>query len=467
MKEVKSIFKNKNAFSTVEIILSIAVFSLVILGVSSALSYSLHAQADANQESKANFLLEEALEATGNIKDSSFANLINGTYGLAIISGRWAFAGTSDSVDGYSRSVTVTTVDTNTRDVVATITWNRKSGGSRSITATQRFTDWERVITPPNNWALLSVQSTLNLTSGTDALRVKSNGNYVYVAKIGSSANFTVVDVTNLSAPVERGTISVLGTISDMAVSGNYVYLSSSDNNAEITIVNVTNPLSPTIASTINLNGNSDASGVWVVGTTLFITRVVSGGADGELLAYNITNPSTPTLISQVQFASNHSRVVVDGNFLYTTSNANNAESNIYNITNPAAITYSSGLDLPTGNDATNVAYYGNAIALNQLNTLRLVNVTNPLAPVLLGSYSPGGTIFSIWGDPSRSYIFMSTSGSPQFRVLNVSNPLSVSIVGSLTYTGNLSDIYFDSTLDRVFAVGSNDTQELVIYRPN
>lgn len=464
MQEVKYHSKNKRGFSSIEVILAIVLLSLILLSLASSLSYGIFSQSQANEENKANFLLEEGLEAVSNIKDSAFSNLANGTYGLSISGGNWIFLGTSDSVDGYTRSVQISTIDTNTRQALVTVNWTANGGAGRSINATQRFTDWERVIAPSASWASPSAQSTVDMTGTVDGILVETAGNFAYVVRSGSSSNFSIYNITNLSAPAIQSTISVTGTITDIEISGNYVYLSSTDNTNEIQIINVTNPASP-VRTNFGLNGTADANGIDIIGTNLYIVRTNS--AEPELIIYNITNPIAPTLLGSIQDANTPSKIIVDGSYAYLSSSANNAELTVYNISNPASITFASGLDLAGSTDATRLAWYGNRIAIIQGTNLQLVNVANPLAPALLGTYAAGVTGTWISGDSTNSYIFFTSAASPHFRVIIVSNPASPTVLGSLTYGGTLNNVYYDSVLDRAFAVGTANAAEFLIYRPN
>lgn len=465
MHEDKLTSKNLKAFSSVEIILAIVLLGLTVLAIASSLSFGIFSQSQANQEAKANFLLEEGVEAVSNIKDSAFTNLVNGTYGLSISGGNWVFLGSSDTVDGYTRNVQVSTIDTNTRQVVVTVSWTANGGLPRSINVTQRFTDWERVIAPPLSWSTPSAQSTIDISGTTDGILVETLGNFAYVVRSGSSSNFTVFDITNLSSPIQLGTISVSGTRTDIEVSGTNVYLSGTDNSQELIIVNVSNPSSLSFTNITNLPGNADANGLDVVGNRLYIVRATS--SDPELVVYDITNPSAPTLLGSIQDPNTLSKIIVDGSYAYIASSANSGELTIYNISNPASITFTSGLDLSSSTDGTRLAWYGSRIAVVQGAFIRLVNVANPLAPALLGSYVAGTTATWISGDATNNYIFFTASGSPHFRVINVTNPLSPTVLGSQTYGGTLTNVYYDSVLNRAFVTGNGDFSEFIIYRPN
>lgn len=464
MQKDKFHFKIKG-FSTVEVILALAIISIISLSLASSLSYGIFSQSQANLENKANFLLDEGLEAVANIKDSSYFNLTNGTYGLALTGGTWGFLGSSDSVDGFTRTIQISTIDTYTKQAVVTVNW-QNSSGNRSIHGTARYTNWERPTALSELWTNTSVQATVNLSGNADGIEILQLGTKVFVARSGSTNNFWVIDITDLSNPLIQGSISIAGTISDLAAYGNYVYASSANNSNELYIINVSNPSSLS-ATSINLNGNANANGLFVQNDRLYLTRAAS--TEPELYVYDVSAPATPNLLGSAENASTTYKLFVEGDYAYIASSANNAELTIYNISNSASPVFASGLNLTGNTNATDVAWYGNKIMVMQGLNLFPVDVSNPLAPTVL---NPLGIVLlatsnAISGDVSDQYIFTVDSLSPQLEIYDLTNPLVPTVVDSEITGGNLNGIFYSSDFNRAFAVGSDDTAELIIYRPN
>ena len=75
--------------------------------------------------------------------------------------------------------------------------------------------------------------------SGTTARGVDVSGNYAYIA--GIRAGVRVMDITNLSLPVEASYFNTPGFAYDVTISGNYAYIADDDRG--IRIINITNPL--------------------------------------------------------------------------------------------------------------------------------------------------------------------------------------------------------------------------------
>ncbi len=138
--------KQKNAFGTngfslIEIILSsglLAMFALAFLGV---LGFSQESTLRAGQRSRAIFLVEEGLEAARNIRDESFSNLAVGNHGITSTN-KWVFAGQTDIVENFTRSVNVVDVNSQTKQVTSEVTWKQTGGNQVSVSFSTLFSDW-------------------------------------------------------------------------------------------------------------------------------------------------------------------------------------------------------------------------------------------------------------------------------------------------------------------------------------
>ena len=111
-------FHDKNrGFTLIEAILGLAIFVLIVSGLASALIYAWRSGAVAGDRQRAVFYAAEGLEATRNIRDASFANLVDGVYGLAVSANVWTFSGSSDSTGIFQRQISISTVDANTKQI--------------------------------------------------------------------------------------------------------------------------------------------------------------------------------------------------------------------------------------------------------------------------------------------------------------------------------------------------------------
>lgn len=466
-KEGCLIKENKlKAFTTAEVLLSISVFLIVVVGLAGAYSYSVQSASTATIMARANYIANEGLEATRNIRDANFFNLSNGTYGLSTAGGTWSFSGTSDIVDIFTRQTTISTIDANTRQATVSITWP-SSFGSNSITQSQYFTDWRRFVATIGNWANPSIQSFINpLDSGT-IVSLKQSGNYIFAVRNTATNNFIVIDISNLASPVQVATLTVSPTPSYVSISNNYAYISSSSDTQELVVVNIANPLIPSLAGSLDLTGNADAQGTYIVGNVLYLLR--SQSSEHEYYSIDIANPSAPVVLSSIQSTNTANRMYVLGNYAYIASSNNGQEVEILNITNPSSISSAGAFNLSGNSDAISINSFGTTLAVGRVGgELALINATNPTSLSLISTYTAGGDIREIAFGNTNQYIFLATLHTTQeFKVVDITNIQTPVLLGNLNMAGGLYTITYDSIQDRAYAGGVDTNPEFVIVRPN
>lgn len=460
---------NQEGFSLVEVLLSSAIFVLLVTALIGAYLYGQEATMTAGNRGRAVMLAEEGMEATRNIRDAAFANLIDGTFGLTTASNQWSLSGASDNSDIFTRAVTVSTVDSNRKIVASDVTWQQniqRLGASSLITY---LTNWQRM--GIGNWATTTLAASINFSGNNNGLKIQVSDNYAYVVRSDGTPDFAIIDISIPSSPVLVGSLSLTGVPSNIFVSGNYAYVSSEDNGGELVIIDISVPTAPSIIGSYDAAGGNNANGIYVIGTTAYLVRASGGGAP-DFLIINVSNPASPTLTGSLVTGQIGYEVVVSGNYAYIATGDNAQELKVINITTPAAPSLAGFLNLSGNVDAITIAMFGNAIFLGQGSVLYTVNVSTPATPVSLGSLSVVGTLNDIGLNlgNSNTYLFVSTSdNNNEFKVVNVATLSAPVILGNNNITGSnpLLGVAYDSTLDRAFAVGQSDTQEFVVIAPN
>lgn len=133
---------NSKGFSLVEVLLAVAIFALFVTGLVGGLIYGQQSTALAGAQSRATVLADEGLEATRNIRDANFSNLTNGTFGLTTTGNQWNLSGSSDTTDIFTRQIVISTVDANTKQIVATVTWTQNAQRAGSVSLTTYLANW-------------------------------------------------------------------------------------------------------------------------------------------------------------------------------------------------------------------------------------------------------------------------------------------------------------------------------------
>ena len=136
----------KRGFLLVEILLASSVFILFMTAFSGAFYYGLQSSTLAGDRARAIMYAEEGQEAVRSIKNSSFANLVDGTYGLIYSSSTWQLFGLSDVSGIFTRTVAISTVDTKRKNIIVTVTWQQTPARTGSVVTTSRLTNWKTPI---------------------------------------------------------------------------------------------------------------------------------------------------------------------------------------------------------------------------------------------------------------------------------------------------------------------------------
>lgn len=148
-------------------------------------------------------------------------------------------------------------------------------------------------------------------------------------------------------------------------------------------------------------------------------------------LITNFTSIATLNKISSLNLGGQGTGVAISGNYAYVSCAAANALK-IINISNPYAPTLVGNLDLAV--TARNIDFAGNYAYVGTSTDLKIINVANPTAPFLVGSCATNQGTYSVQVIGNYAYISDPNVG---FKIINVSNPAAPYIAGQLN-TGSI-----------------------------
>ncbi|HTY39528.1 MAG TPA: type II secretion system protein [Candidatus Paceibacterota bacterium] len=133
---------DRRGFSLIEAILTIAVFGFLVTALAGGYAAGRASASAAGFRTRAVFLAEEGLEAARTLRNQNFSNLPDGTYGLALVGGIWHLAGAPETIDAFTRRLTITTLSAGRRQVTVSVGWSERPGYDRSVTLTSELTNW-------------------------------------------------------------------------------------------------------------------------------------------------------------------------------------------------------------------------------------------------------------------------------------------------------------------------------------
>jgi type II secretory pathway pseudopilin PulG len=136
--------KYRSGQSMIELLLAIAVMVIMLASTAGVMSVTEKRVEEMTREAQALALAEEGVQATISIADRSWSDLTAGQHGLAVGSSpvMWVFQGISDSNGDYTRTLTVTSEDQDTKKVVIVVTWHPAPGRTATIEEELVLTDW-------------------------------------------------------------------------------------------------------------------------------------------------------------------------------------------------------------------------------------------------------------------------------------------------------------------------------------
>lgn len=204
-------FGQQRGFSVVEVLLASTIFAFLVTALTGALIYGRQSTANAGDRTRAVLLADEGCEAVRNIRDADYANLVNGTHGLSTGSGVWAFSGTSDTTDIYTRQINITEVDSNRKDITCTVSWNT-GGVARSVDVTTRLTNWSAPFASSGGPIMMVYSKTTN----TPYYRIWDGSNWGTEGSantVGGTINYVVLKSSRTRNEAVLGTQDSTGAI--------------------------------------------------------------------------------------------------------------------------------------------------------------------------------------------------------------------------------------------------------------
>ena len=460
--------RQSEGFSLVEVLLAVAIFGFIASGIVGAIIYGRSSNADAGNRTRAVQLADEGIQAIRNIKNASFNNLNDGTYGLTQSSNVWSLSGSSDTSDIYTRQASIATVDNVRKTATVTVGWDEGQGNSQVSIITQ-LTNWMASIA--KLWPNATLAGSLDATGTSNGIEVATQGNYAYMVR-GTTANSLVIaNISNPAAPTLTSTLTMAASPTNIFVSGNYAYITTSSNTAELQIVNIANPATPTIVGTYDAPGSADGLSVQVVGNYAYLARAANGGLN-EFVIVNVSNPAVPTIAGAYGNNVTMNDVYVSGSYAYIGSNST-TQLLVVNISVPLLPILSASFTLSTVGPISSLAGFGTTLLVGQTSTLSVLNISNPLAVTRTGNVTTTGStaVNEITVDSTNTYAFIGTATtSAEFQVVSLATPSAPTIVKTIDLAGTastLSGIAYNSTLNVVAGASFSDTQELVVFIPN
>lgn len=254
--------------------------------------------------------------------------------------------------------------------------------------------------------------SPLSTPLTTTTLEVASQGAFAYA--VGTDDYFRVLDVSDLTQPLPRGTLYIPGDNPTLVVRGDLAYVLDWQ---QLRIIDVSNPDLPQVLGVLPL---SDLPTDLVIqGDRAYASRQPSG-----FHTIDISNPSAPSLLHTATFGVLNVNMAVSGDAVYLGDFINGIiVVDNSNPLNPVMVTH---LTQPVG-EQTELAIADDALYVSaQDSGLLIYDISSPLAPVQVAVQDFGASgVLDIAGDR------MTLRGGRELLFLDRTDPLDLKLLGS------------------------------------
>lgn len=165
------------------------------------------------------------------------------------------------------------------------------------------------------------------------------------------------------NAPVLVGKLEMGRHADGLAISGNYAYVTNNINGT-LEVINVKDPAKPFLAGGTKLSSGPNGYGSTKIAVSGDYIYVVGCSDEGFLEVINITKPKTPCFVKKLRVGHCVGGVVVSGNYIYL---------------------------VDAGSDVKCKPGEGCFYKYNKGCGLKIIDITNPLKPLSVGSIELGG----------------------------------------------------------------------------
>lgn len=302
-----------------------------------------------------------------------------------------------------------------------------------------------RIEVTPANFSLI-----VNSLTGVATVQLTVTGHLIDNQTInltstqrGTNYNSSNVGVCNFGSPDGRVFASSVGTCTITVTNSGFTARS------EGSVSNFT----PAPVSFVSIPGF--ANDVAVSGDHAF---VAAGGAGLQVVSFN-GDRTNPHIVSSLSLGGNANAITIAGQLAYIA--AGNSGLHVVNITNPLAPTLLGSFN--TGANARGVKVIGTTAFIANSSNLRIVNAANPAAMSQISSVPLTGTVWDVDVDPNRNLAAVA-AGSGGIHLVDVSNVANPAIRGNVV-TGDARSVAIKGNVAFV-ADRSNSMRSINIANP-
>ncbi len=232
--------------------------------------------------------------------------------------------------------------------------------------------------------------------SGTPSLSgpvgIAVSGKYAYIGD-RNATSFTILDITKPAVPVYKSStgMTTTGSFSNPLVSGRYAYVAEHGTNNLLHVIDISNPSAPVIVGSVTV-------GSATLSLFMYQNYVFSTNRDSNnITVIDVSSPSNPTIVNTLGSITGSLYLVGSGKYVYAISAA--GVITVIDVSTPTAISISKTVDLGVSSFTSPVlsGRYIYGITGASSNKISAIDISNPLTPRIASTYTvPVGTFSSL-----------------------------------------------------------------------
>jgi hypothetical protein len=202
------------------------------------------------------------------------------------------------------------------------------------------------------------------------------SGDYAYVSE---GLSFVIFDISTPSNPVEVGRTMLPDMAWEIKIVGDYAYVAAWSKGLQV--VGIADPTAPEVVG----SWVPESTGGWAYSVGVSGGYAYLGGSD-HITVLNVSSPTEPAYVKDVGGTFWAREMAIDGSTLYIAGSS--AGMVIYSLSDPVTPAFVTAFN-PTGYGYTDgLTMAGNyAYLADGLYGLRIVDISNPAAPMQVGKY--------------------------------------------------------------------------------
>jgi prepilin-type N-terminal cleavage/methylation domain-containing protein len=448
-----------SGYSLIEIMIALALFSMISSGVLALLFSDRFVRFAGEQSIGVSQYAEEGAEAVRMMREQRWSNLADGTFGLVKSGSDWILQGTSDTRNGMTRQIIITSRDANSKIIKSQVTYTAFGGRTATVSVPVMLTDWRDAIpgdtssdpTPTGDWTHPISGATADISpSGSAGTDLIVDSNTLYLTSNHPSVDKPDLHIFNISDPYHPTFLTSLDlgmrNAYQLTKRGNYVYVINNDTSNQLTIVDVSNPLSPTKVTTINIDTSHKPKSIVATGTAILI-GTENNPTGPELYAIS-TDPFNPQIVGTMEVGGDVNQLDASGNAVAAATSVDSAELMVISIANLQAMAPFFTYNAPGSEDGTAVFFKD----LQNLFLGRTLSATQEFVMLdstgtVKGTFEVGAPVIDMYATAQLAFIV--TDDSAQFRILNITNPAAIvrqeASGAALSFPQNMAAITFSN----------------------